>query len=425
MHLSTRAQQVSNASENAVIWQVMSNLWDPKDNPDGYISLGIAENKLMHDELSKHIHDNFSLSHKAFAYSDSPSGSKQLKKAISDFLNRYLKPVRPLEPGHVSVTNGCSSAIEHLSWALANEGEAFLLGRPYYGTLDSDLTLRFGNKLVPASFHNVDPLSENAIDAYERALVDIQADGRKVSAIIVSHPHNPLGRCYPRQVLIGLMKLCEKYQLHFISDEIYALSVWENSIDHPAPVRFDSVLSIDTAGVIDPSRVHVVWGIAKDFGANGIRVGAVLSQSNPTLHNALVPAGVYSQVSSLSEHVTINMLQDSAWVDSFIETNRKRLSETYGFVVEWARRHDIEYAQGTNAALFVWANLGQFYRRRHFLAKTADVADVVEQRLLDRRVFVASGKDFGAENTDWFRIVFGQDGVYLGKGLDRIIAALG
>ncbi|KAJ5776872.1 pyridoxal phosphate-dependent transferase [Penicillium odoratum] len=351
MHLSIRAQRVANTSEDAVIWRFMSNLWGPEDNPDGYISFGVAENRLMHDELSKHIHDNINLSHKEFAYSDSPSGSKQLKKAISDFLNRYLKPVRPLEHRHVSVTNKCSSAIEHLSWALVNEGEAFFLRRPYYGMLYPDLTLRFGNKIVTISFHDIDPLSDGAIDAYERYVIDSQANGQKVSGIIISHPHSPLGRCYPHQVLVGLMKLCGKYKLHLISDEIYALS------------------------------------------------------SNPILHDALVPVGVYSQVSSLSEHLTINMLQYCARV----ETNRKRLSKMYRIVVEWARGHDIEYAHGINAAFFVWVNLGQFYRRHHLLAKTADLAGVVEQRLLERRIFVASGKDFAAENNDWFRILFGQD----------------
>ena len=58
------------------------------------------------------------------------------------------------------------------------------------------------------------------------------------------------------------MKLCQKYQIHLVSDEIYGLSVWENK-DAPKAVPFTSVLSIDPAGIIDPSLVHVIWGMSK------------------------------------------------------------------------------------------------------------------------------------------------------------------
>jgi hypothetical protein len=58
------------------------------------------------------------------------------------------------------------------------------------------------------------------------------------------------------------MKLCQRYQIHLVSDEIYALSVWKNR-EHPDAVGFTSVLSIDLTGVIDPGWVHVLWGMSK------------------------------------------------------------------------------------------------------------------------------------------------------------------
>lgn len=58
------------------------------------------------------------------------------------------------------------------------------------------------------------------------------------------------------------MKLCQRYQIHLISDEIYALSVWRNR-EHADAVKFTSVLSIELTGVIDASLVHVLWGMSK------------------------------------------------------------------------------------------------------------------------------------------------------------------
>ncbi|KAH8654923.1 pyridoxal phosphate-dependent transferase [Ilyonectria robusta] len=424
MTLSTRAQATGDKAKGALIWEIIPNLWDPKSNPDGYVSLGVAENSLMHDEISKHIHDYFALSRAAFTYGDGMTGSKRLKKAIAHFLNRHLKPIRPLEPAHVDVTNGCSSAIEHLSWALANPGECFLLGQPYYGTFAPDLTLRFGAKLLPVPFEEIDPLCEDAIGSYEKVLLDAHAQGLKVSGLIISHPHNPLGRCYPQEVLIGLMKLCEKYGVHFISDEIYALSVWDNAVDSPAPTPFESALTIDSTDIIDPSRVHVIWGMSKDFGANGLRIGVIISQSNPALHAAMIAVGLYSSPSSLSEHATVNLLEDDAWTDAYIKTNQKRLSDKYTSVVQWAKKNHIPYAPRVNAAFFLWLDLGKFYLYHHILPDGRDVGDVVAQRLLAKKVFLASGKDFGSEKKGWFRIVFSQDETNLNEGLDRTVAAL-
>ena len=58
------------------------------------------------------------------------------------------------------------------------------------------------------------------------------------------------------------MQMCQRHQIHLISDEIYALSVWTNP-EHPDAVGFTSVLSVPTEGIIDPSLVHVLWGMSK------------------------------------------------------------------------------------------------------------------------------------------------------------------
>ncbi|KAI8658805.1 Aminotran-1-2 domain-containing protein [Fusarium keratoplasticum] len=424
MTLSNRALEAEEGSKGMVIWDVITNLWD-QSNPDGIVSLGVAENTLMHNVLKKHIHDNIALSNLAFTYGDGTTGTKRAKQAVARFLTRQLKPFRAIEPAHISMTNGCSAAIEHLSWAIADPGDAILLGQPYYGTFIPDLTCRFGAKLLPVPFNEVDPLGEDAVAKYEEVIVDAQKKGLKVKGLVISHPHNPLGRCYSRNVLIGLMKLCQKYQVHFISDEIYALSTWPNTIDtNPPPVPFESALTIDTAGVIDPSLVHVLWGMSKDFGANGIRVGALISQANPSLHTALVAVGLYSSVSSISDHVTINLLEDDAFVESYMAENRKKLAAQYERAVSWAKKNDITYAPGVNAAFFLWVDLGKAYRARHTVEDGKDITGLVMKKLLEKKVFLASGEAFGSEKPGWFRIVFSHPDEYLDMGLERVVEAL-
>ena len=425
MSLSERGHAASKPSAGTLIWEVVQDLWDQRTNPSGYVSLGVAENSLMHDVLSKHIHDNLALTNHAFTYGDGPTGSKRLKAALAKFLTKHLKPVTQIEPGHITVTNGCSSAIEHVSWAFANPGDAFLLGQPYYGTFIPDLSQRTGVNVVSVPFHNVDPVSLDAVQKYEDTILQTHQKGQRVAGLMLCHPHNPLGRCYPRNVIIGLMRLCEKYQIHLVSDEVYALSVWTNKIDkHPPSTPFESCLSIDPSGIIDPSRLHVIWGMSKDFGANGIRLGALISQHNAALHPALIPVALYSSASSISEHVAANVLEDESWVEAYVSENRRKLAQHYEIAVDWAREHGIDYKPGVNAAFFLWVNLGKAYRERHPGENVNDIDERVMQALLRQKVFLASGVQFGSEQPGWFRIVFSNPEDLLKEGLKRVVLAL-
>jgi aspartate/methionine/tyrosine aminotransferase len=122
--------------------------------------------------------------------------------------------------------------------------------------------------LVPLSGfeHN---FTDSLIPALEEAYLSSDIP---IKALILTNPHNPLAVCYPQKTLIECLKFCEKHRLHFISDEIYALSVFRNSqIKNPIP--FTSILSIDLEKIgVNGSRVHMVWSMSKDFGQSGIRM---------------------------------------------------------------------------------------------------------------------------------------------------------
>ncbi|PYI01150.1 PLP-dependent transferase [Aspergillus sclerotiicarbonarius CBS 121057] len=426
--LSQRARNVV-GSANGLMWEIMRNPWCPTTKPDGYVNVGVAENALMHDYLLDYINTTLTLPAKYLTYNDGAIGAERLRHAMAAFLNTHLQPIQPLTSNHLLVTNGVSSAVEHISWAFTDPGEGILLGRPYYGMFIPDMSVRPGAKVIPVEFHDSDPFSLQAVGCYERALLEFQhTTGKKVRALMLCHPHNPLGRCYPRETIIQLMKLCQKYQMHLISDEIYALSVWENTIDAETPVAFESALSINTTGIIDPRLVHLLWGMSKDFGANGIRLGVIVSQNNPTLLEAIKGVSLYTYSSSVSEHLAAIILEDSEFTNRYIQLNQQKLSESYAFAAQYLKDHGIEYASGANAAFFLWVNLGKKYRELH-PQETAELGDEISEKvmqlLLQRRVFLASGFLFGSEKSGWFRIVFTHPKEYLEEALRRIVLALG
>ena len=75
----------------------------------------------------------------------------------------------------------------------------------------------------------------------EAAILEQQELGRKVRGFIFCNPNNPLGAVYSWDLTRSLMAVCARHQVHFIADEIYALSVYGKM---EGRTDFKSVLSI-------------------------------------------------------------------------------------------------------------------------------------------------------------------------------------
>ena len=86
----------------------------------------------------------------------------------------------------------------------------------------------------------------------------------------------------PAETLKEFISFCGRKQLHFISDEIYAKSLFANpALLSAAP--FISTLALDYGELIDPSLVHILYGASKDFCANGMRLGLVCTKNKGTI----------------------------------------------------------------------------------------------------------------------------------------------
>jgi aspartate/methionine/tyrosine aminotransferase len=82
----------------------------------------------------------------------------------------------------------------------------------------------------------------------------------------------------PSETLMEFAAFCGRRRLHFISDEIYAKSVFVNPHLANSP-PFVSTLALNLRDVIDPKFFHVLYGASKDFCANGLRLGLVYTRN--------------------------------------------------------------------------------------------------------------------------------------------------
>jgi aspartate/methionine/tyrosine aminotransferase len=138
------------------------------------------------------------------------------------------------------------------------------------GAYEVFLNIHTGIVPVPVPVTSIDDVfGTGMIPTLEKGLRESPVP---IKAIVITNPHNPLGRCYSKENLVSLIQFCHRNNLHLISDEVFALSEHGCS-DLRKPRKFTSALAIDVVALgCDPAKIHVIWSVSKDLGATGARL---------------------------------------------------------------------------------------------------------------------------------------------------------
>ncbi|PYI13134.1 PLP-dependent transferase [Aspergillus violaceofuscus CBS 115571] len=385
----------------------MGNPWTPT-NPSGTVILRLAENSLMHEEVVEFIEAN-------------------------EFHPNYT-----ISAENLFVTPGLASAIDALAWAVCNAGDGILIPRPFYNGFSVDILNRSNVRVVPVPYTGVEGYSSledlfcptvNS-RALEAAFRDSKQKGINPRALLILHPHNPLGRCYPRQTLQAFATFCGKHNLHFISDEIYAQSVFDNAA-LPNAVLFVSTLALDISRHMNPAMAHVLYGASKDFCANGLRLGLVCTQNEGVLC-AMSRISIFSRSPHLLQDVWAAMLADKDWRTSFMHRKKELMEEHHRLTTAFFQQNRIPYCE-MNAGLFIWIDLRHLIRstcRASHPQLSASLAlrsidykerEVKVAEICDKNeVLIAPGHVYVPEEFGWFRVTFTVGKEVLKEGLQRL-----
>jgi len=175
--------------------RALGNAYCESDNPNGIISLGIAENTLMASDLARFLSTNMTITTNLFGYGSSCPGLPSLVDGIVKLYNDDdFNPVVPVRKEHVYFTAGCTALLDQFFWTLCDEGDGVLIGKPSYGGFVTDMTARCKLRPIHVSFNGLDPFSIDAVQRYEEELVAAQEKGVKVRVLVLCTPHNPLGQ---------------------------------------------------------------------------------------------------------------------------------------------------------------------------------------------------------------------------------------
>lgn len=148
------------------------------------------------------------------------------------------------------------------------------------GSFQVPAVLRNSVQLIPVYVPFIQSRNAKAIvQAYRSAAQEASCN---VRGILFCNPHNPYGHICLTEAIDGLLQYCQEADLHFISDEIYALSTFGDlgeslarckGVFESPETEFVSVLSRDLDALrVERSRIHVLYSISKDFGCSGMRL---------------------------------------------------------------------------------------------------------------------------------------------------------
>ncbi|GAA5904791.1 hypothetical protein JCM8208_001355 [Rhodotorula glutinis] len=416
--LSHRArEQIDSSADSPLLKALGRTFGNPRssDNPDGVINAGLAENSLLHDWLTEFWErpGTLKLDHTDLTYGKSIFGSDRIFAALGQLYKTHFRPHEPVEPSHIVTSNGLSPLISRLAAVTSDVGDDWIVPAPWYNGFKQDLqgTSQVGIASVAVPAGALGTVGE--VEALEQEMQRRRGDSSapKVTAVLLTSPHNPLGFCYSRDVLVQYCKFAERWNLYLVADEIYALSVFDAD-DCPDALPFTSILSIDVAAEAgcDPSRIIQLYGASKDFGCNGLRAGVAVIQHNGDLMSALASTAIEMRMGSPTDALWSALLT-SPELPTYLSLNKAALGRAYRYLTSWLRAHDLPYtpAHAGHFVLVDWrrhvdkveveggdgARGGRFAREVAFL-----------DRIVDAGVYLGPGFSYACPEPGCFRMTF-------------------
>jgi len=258
------------------------NQWSPT-NLDGYFVMATAESILSFDLIHEKIRNCREVPATVGLYGNF-RGGERLRKAIAQMMQRTFMGVE-VNPSHICISSGVTAVLDLFFFATCNPKDGCLIPAPYFPAFDNDMAVR--NEVIPIPIQPADTRTYIPTAAeMEEAVLNAEKKSIRARMLLVTNPGNPLGTLYPEATLKELLLWAVNRRLHVLSDEIYANSKFGASVN-----EFVSMEKVAKNAVVEgllsaedcAEFVHTAYGMSKDFGMNGFRVGCLHTKNKDLL----------------------------------------------------------------------------------------------------------------------------------------------
>jgi len=328
----------------------------------------------------------------------SPNVKEALHKAVNDNNFFYteslgLKELRVEIQQHYKDTYGVEVNKNNILITPGTSG-AFLVA--YSLTCDYNQQLGFSDPGYPC-YKNISYLlniKPNLLKVSKETNFQIspeQLENKKLDALQISNPSNPIGNIYNSEDLALLIKYCLKNNIDFISDELYHGLVYDEPISTALEFSQD---------------VFVINGFSKYYCMPGFRVGWIIVPNKFIKKAEAIAQNIFISAPTLSQFSAIE-----AFDYTYLEKNKEIFKERRDYLYnELKNIFDIPiFPQG---AFYIWVDISKY----------SDDSFIFAKDLFDKtKVAVTAGIDFGDNETHkYVRFAYTIDMESIKEGISRI-----
>ncbi|TKI46132.1 MalY/PatB family protein [Lysinibacillus tabacifolii] len=246
-------QTLNRRCTNSVKWDAMEKIYGLSDTteilPMWIADMDFAPPSAVAAALQKHAKEAI------FGYS---YVGEEAKQAIVDWQkSRYNWHI---EQEAISFSHGVVSALANILTALTQQGDKVLISTPVYPPF-FNIPKSNGREVVTCPLVAQDGTFVYDFEAFEQALA------QNVKAYILCNPHNPGGYVWDEATLKEIIRLCAKYDVLIISDEIHADLMLDGAQHTPlAKLAGDEI-----------NRIITCMAPTKTFNLAGIQVAYIIT----------------------------------------------------------------------------------------------------------------------------------------------------
>ncbi|NNF35867.1 MAG: aminotransferase class I/II-fold pyridoxal phosphate-dependent enzyme [Saprospiraceae bacterium] len=417
--LSIRGQKAVDQvlrSDFEIFFEASKDLFHPTENPDGKITLNVAENVLSWPSLKDKI-EIITLTQSIpdwVAGYTSCLGNPDFLESLAGFLSRYLfKCEIPSET--LGISAGATAIVEVTSWILCDRGDIAMIPAPSYPVYTMDIGNKGGVERYDIISHNdISDLNQGhplSIKHLSKAYNEIISAGKRPRMLILTAPDNPTGTVYSISKLKEITAWCIGNEVHLVVNEIYGLSlILDNEEQLPEFISFATIME-----EMKSPYLHLWYSLSKDLGISGFRVGVVHSYNNSLL-KAYDNLNAPHMVSNHTQWMLGQILSDDEFLPSYIHENQKRLTHSFRIVTDKLDALSIPYVNATGS-LFVWLDMSEFIQEQTPEGDHHLWMDIYNKT----GVLLTPGDGFGHEGYGLFRLVYScVPSDHLKEAMDRI-----
>ena len=328
-------------------------------------------------------------------------GYTEIPDAFYDAITRWWKRRYDfnLEKEWLIPVSGVIPALSAAIQSLSKKGDHVLVQSPvynhFYSSIENNGRIAVDNNLL---YHN----GKYSIDFEDLAQ---KAADPKAKILIISNPHNPVGRVWTKEELQHVGNICLEHNVVIISDEIHADLVFEGHIHIPF-ASLGEKYSLNSVTLSSPT---------KSFNFAGLQVGYFFTQ-NEQFRKAIQFSFKLMGVELLNLFGITALIAAYEESEQWLDTLKEYLHENYLVLTQFINSNLPQIkVTPLEATYLVWLDCTA-------LGKTAD--ELSHQLLEEQKLWINSGTMYGAAGEGFLRINIATPKVLLQTGLEKLLKGL-